>query len=186
MTGRATPPGWATNPSEWSKRLALAALALAGLGISTYLTLYQLHGIGNVWDPVFPGGSPAVLGWTKPVPDAAFGVGAYAAEVVLSFIGGRTRWRTTPWPPVAFGAVTAIGAVTSIVLMISQPVAVGHWCTLCLVSAALSLVVFAWGIDEPLAALQHLARVSSSRESVWRALRGWSVDRHSRRPSPAR
>jgi hypothetical protein len=154
--------------------------------ISTYLTLYQLHVIGGVWDPVFPAGSPAVLSWTKPVPDAAFGVGAYAAEIVLSFLGGRDRWRSTPWPAVAFGSVTAIGAVTSIVLMISQPVAVGHWCTLCLVSAALSLVVFAWGADEPLAALQHVARVSNSRESVSQALRGRGTTLGPPQPWPAR
>jgi hypothetical protein len=180
------PPGWATNPSAWPKRVALAALALAGLIISTYLTLYQVKLIGSVWDPAFPSGSPAVLSWTKPVPDAAFGVGAYAAEIVLSFIGNTGRWRSRPWPPVAFGAVAAIGAVTSVILMISQPVAVGHWCTLCLASAGISLVVFAWGIDEPLAALQHVARVSSSRRSLWRALRGGRTGSLERQPSAAR
>jgi len=63
---------------------------------------------------------------------------AYAAELALTFIGPEDRWRTLPWTVVAFGAVIACGAVTSVALTIIQPVAVGDWCTLCLGSAVLS------------------------------------------------
>jgi Vitamin K epoxide reductase family len=170
VTASAVPPGWHENPTAWGKRLRVAALALAGLCISSYLTLYQLGVFDTVWDPFFPNGSPAVLDWTHPFPDAALGVAAYAAEVVLSFIGGPDRWRTMPWTVIAFGLVIVSGAVTSVALIIIQPVAVGHWCTLCLCSAALSLIILPLGIDEPLAGLQHLARVRASGGSVWRAL----------------
>jgi Vitamin K epoxide reductase family len=145
---------------------------VVGLGVSGYLTLYQLGVFKTVWDPFFRSGSRAVLDWTHPFPDAALGVAAYAAEVALSFIGGRDRWRTLPWTVIAFGVVIISGAVTSVALMIIQPVAVGDWCTLCLCSAALSLVILPLGIDEPLAGLQHLARVRGSGGSAWRALWG--------------
>ena len=98
------PPGWATNPSAWPKRVALAALALAGLMISTYLTLYQVKLIGSVWDPAFPSGSPAVSSWTKPVPDAAFVSGptprrSSSSSSATPAAGGRgrgRRWRSAP------------------------------------------------------------------------------------------
>jgi hypothetical protein len=82
------PPGRDENPTAWPKRLRIAALAVVGLAIATYLTLYQLGVLADVWDPFFAHGSPAVLDWTHPFPDAALGVLAYAAEVALSFIGG--------------------------------------------------------------------------------------------------
>jgi hypothetical protein len=128
--------------------------------------------VPEVWDPFFSRGSSAVLEWTRPFPDAALGVLAYAAEVGLTLIGGEDRWRTRPWTVLAFGVVIVCGAITSVALMIVQPVAVGDWCSLCLVSAALSLVILPLGIDEPLAGLQHLARVRASGRSVWRALLG--------------
>jgi hypothetical protein len=165
-----TPPGWDENPTAWPKRGRLAAPAFAGLCVAGYLTLYQLGVLSTVWDPFFGRGSIAVLEWTRPLPDAALGVLAYAAELALTFIGGEDRWRTGPWTVIALGAVIVSGAITSVALMIVQPVAVGHWCSLCLVSAALSLVILPLGIDEPLAGLQHLARARASGRSAWRAL----------------
>jgi hypothetical protein len=74
----AAPPGWDENPTAWPKRLRIAALAFAGLCVSTYLTLYQLRFVAGVWEPFFGDGSRAVLGWTHPFPDAALGVLAYS------------------------------------------------------------------------------------------------------------
>jgi hypothetical protein len=172
MGANASPPGWDENPTAWPKRRRVAALAFAGLCVSAYLTLYQVGVFSSVWDPFFVHGSRSVLEWTHPFPDAALGVAAYAAEITLSFIGGPDRWRTMPWTVIAFGIVIASGAVTSVALMVIQPVAVGDWCTLCLCSAALSLVIFPLGVEEPLAGLQQLAGVSASGGSVWQALWG--------------
>lgn len=169
---QAVPPGWDENPTAWPKRIAIAAVALVGLLVAGYLTLFQLSVFSGVWDPFFR--STPVLTLLEPFPDAALGVLAYGTEIVLSFIGGRDRWRTAPWTVLAFGFVIATGAVVSIGLMIVQPTVAGSWCTLCLVSAVVSLVVFGWGADEPLAALQHLGRVRGSGGSVWRAL--WGLD----------
>ncbi len=169
---RAVPPGWDENPTAWPKRIAIAGVAFAGLCVAGYLTLYQLGLFSSVWDPFFPKGSPEVLGLTEPFPDAALGVLAYGTEVVLSFIGGSDRWRTMPWTALAFGFVILGGFVVSVLLMIVQPLVAGAWCTPCLVSAIISIVIFGWGADEPLAALQHLKKVRVSGGSVWRALLG--------------
>jgi hypothetical protein len=154
------------------RRYSVAALAFAGLCIAGYLTLYQVDAFGDVWEPFFGDGSRSVLDWTHPVPDAALGVIAYAAEVVLTFIGGPDRARTEPWTVIALGIVITAGALTSIALLIIQPAFVGAWCTLCVCSAALSLVIFAVAVDEPLAGLRHLARVRESGAPVWPALWG--------------
>jgi hypothetical protein len=136
------------------RRYAVAVLAFAGLCIASYLTLYQVGVLDDVWEPFFGDGSRSVLDWTHPVPDAAAGVIAYAAEVVLSFVGDEDRVRTAPWAVLALGVVIVCGAVASIALLLIQPLAVGDWCTLCVCSAILSLVIFALAIDEPLTTLR--------------------------------
>ncbi len=163
------PPGWSHNPTSPSRRGLLAALAAAGLLVSIYLTLYQWDAWGDVWDPFFD--SRKVLDLTEPVPDALAGVLAYGGELVLLALGGRDRWRSLPWACLALGAMLAAGAVISIGLIVVQPTVAGSWCTLCLVSAALSLGLFALGAEEAVAALQHVRRARdmgvSLGDAVW-------------------
>jgi uncharacterized membrane protein len=134
----------------------LVGLAFLGLVVATYLALYQLRFYEEVWDPFFS--ARTVLDLTEPVPDALFGVAAYAAELVLLVLGGPDRWRSLPWTCLALGFVLVCGALVSIVLIVIQPTVAGAWCTLCLVSAALSLALFVLGFGEARAAWQHVAR----------------------------
>jgi uncharacterized membrane protein len=106
------------------------------------------------------------------IPDAALGALGYGVEIVLSLIGGRQKWRTMPLAVLAFGVVILSGALVSVLLILMQAFLVGAWCTLCLASAFLSFAIFGWGVEEPLAALQHLGRVRAQGGSVWSALRG--------------
>ena len=168
----ATPPGWNENPTAWPKRIRLIVLASAGLCVASYLTLYQLGVVAEVWDPFFPDGSPKVLHLMEPLPDAALGALAYLTEILLSLIGGEDRWRTAPWTVLALGFVIVCGALVSVGLVIVQPVVAGAWCTLCLVSALVSFAIFGSGVEEPLAALQYLKRVRASGASIWRAFWG--------------
>jgi hypothetical protein len=173
MTRRGTvPPGWEENATAWAKRTRLVVLAFVGLCVASYLTLYQLGIMTEVWDPFFPDGSPKVLHLLEPLPDAILGALAYLTEIVLSLIGGEDRWRTAPWTVLALGFVIFCGAAVSVVLLIVQPVVVGAWCTLCLVSAFVSFAIFGLGIDEPLVALQYLRSVRAKGGSTWSALWG--------------
>ena len=149
------PPGFDENPTSFRRRGLLAVLALAGLIDALYLTLYQWDA-WSVWDPFF--NSSTVLDLTHPVPDALAGVLAYAAELLLLSLGGRDRWRTLPWTCLALGAVLSAGATVSIALLVIQPAVAGTWCTLCLLSAALSLALFALGIGEAVAAWRYVRR----------------------------
>jgi Vitamin K epoxide reductase family len=163
------PPGWDENPTSLGRRALLGALALAGFAVALYLTLYQFDLYDSVWDPAFD--SPAVLHLTDPVPDALAGVAAYGSELLLLALGGRDRWRSLPWACLALAAVLATGAVVSIALIVIQPTVAGAWCLLCLVSAVLSLVLFALGFGEGRAAWQHVQRARrhgvSLGDAVW-------------------
>jgi hypothetical protein len=126
-------------------------LPLAGVGllVAGYLTLVQLDVLAHAWDPLF--GTPStqrVLELTHPVPDAAAGVIAYATEIVL-LLTRRGR--------LVLGVVLAAGAITSIALIVIQPIIVGAWCALCLASATLSLGLLLLGHRETIDALIALA-----------------------------
>lgn len=168
------PPGWADNPSRWRERLPIVGLALLGFSVAMYLALYQWDVFGTVWEPFFGDGSRRILhesgiSHLLPVPDAFLGALGYAVDAVSGLIGPRTRWRTMPWIVIIFGmAVGPLGAV-SITLVILQPVVYGAWCTLCLVSATISVLMIGPAMDEFLASLQHLRRVHAGGGSVWRA-----------------
>jgi uncharacterized membrane protein len=170
------PPGWNYNPSSWSQRLPIVGLALLGFCIAGYLSLYQWRIVSQVWEPFFGDGSRLILtsGVSRvlPIPDAALGAASYLLDAVTGAIGGRRRWRTMPWIVVLFGlAVGPLGAV-SIMLVILQPVLYDAWCTLCLASAAISLLMIGPALDEFLASLQGLRRAHDRGDSLWRAFWG--------------
>lgn len=178
MPDSSVPTGWNYNPSTWPQRLPIIGLALVGIGIAAYLTLYQVRIIPTVWEPFFGRGSEIILdspvSYLLPIPDAALGALAYLVDAVAGAIGGRERWRTMPWIVTLFGlAVGPLGAV-SIVLVILQPVMFDAWCTLCLASAVVSLVMIGPAMDEFLASLQHLKRAQGKGQSVWRVFWGLS------------
>ena len=178
MTESKAPPGWSYNPSDWSQRLPIVGLSLVGFAIAAYLSLYQWRVFTTIWEPFFGAGSVKVLnsGVSRilPIPDAALGALGYVLDAVTGVIGGRERWRTMPWIVILFGlAVGPLGA-TSILLVIFQPVLYEAWCTLCLASAAISVVMIGPALDEFLASLQHLKRERAHGHSVWRAF--WGLD----------
>lgn len=170
------PPGWDYNPATWGQRLPIVVAAVIGFLIAGYLSLYQLKVISNVWEPFFGKGSQVILNskisTLLPIPDAALGALGYLADAVAGIIGGKLRWRTMPWIVVLFGiAVGPLGGV-SILLVILQPVLFDNWCTLCLASAFISVIMIGPAMDEILASLQHLKREKHAGRSWWKAFWG--------------
>ena len=79
------------------------------------------------------------------------------------------RWRRMPWIVILFGlAVGPLGAI-SVLLVILQPVLFDAWCTLCLLSAVISVVMIPPAMDELLASLQHLRQQHDQGGSLWHA-----------------
>ena len=144
------------------RRLAVAGLSLAGLGVAAYLTLFQAKVLRTVWDPFSSGGSAWILRRSPLVrwlgfPDAAMGVGAYAAELALeSSAGGARRGAPRRKPELALGALAAAMAAGSVVLVALQA-AYGRWCALCLASAAASVAIAALVAPDVRQALRAIA-----------------------------
>jgi hypothetical protein len=169
LSGPIVPPGWSYNPSDWTQRLPIIALALLGLQVSRYLAAYQLGYIPDVWDPFFAGspldpqnGTEEIItsqvsrAW--PVSDAAVGGYTYLLEILTGIIGSRQRWRTMPWLVVLFGLMIAPLGIVSIAFIIIQPIVIGTWSTIALIGAAAVLVQIPYSLDELLATLQFLRR----------------------------
>ena len=190
------PPGWGYNPSTWSQRLPVVGLALVGTGIATYLALYQYEVVDGAWEPFFtaPGESKnptelvltsrlsfpftQLFGWEwMPfrISDAALGAFAYVLDAVAGVWGGKRRWRDLPWMVIVFAILVGPLGAVSIALVIAQPLIEGQWCTLCLTTAVISMVMIPFAMDEALATLQYLKRVKDDPErSVWRAF--WGIE----------
>lgn len=180
------PPGWDYNPSTWGQRLPIVIAALVGFGIATYLTLFQLKVIDTVWEPFFGNGSREVLtsklSTVLPVPDAALGAFGYLVDAVAGILYGTRRWQTKPWIVIVFGIAVGPLGIVSVGLVVSQPVIVGAWCTLCLASAVISVVMIGPAMDEMLASLQYMQRVKLSGRSMWKAF--WGLDPEQKRETP--
>lgn len=165
------PPGWDYSPSSWSQRLPIIALAFVGFFIARYLSAYQLGHIPAVWDPFFGDGTRVIItsdvsrAW--PVADAGLGALSYLLEALSGMMGGRQRWRTMPWMVAMFGVlVIPLGAI-SIFFIVIQPILIGTWCTLCLVSAAAMVVMLPYSFDEIVAMFQFLGQARRQGRPLW-------------------
>lgn len=171
-------PPFDRNPSSWRQRLPIVAIALGGFAISVYLALYQWDLIGGVWDPLFGDGSQRVLDshasermrrWIR-IPDAALGAIGYLSEAVFGLAGSTRRWQYRPWLVLLFGFDVIPLGVVSVVLVVMQGLVVKAWCTLCLVTAVISLVLVVLAYDEVWASILYLRRVwkhTGSLADVW-------------------
>lgn len=174
---------WSYNPSAWSQRVPICVLAGVATLIASYMALYQWRLVDSVWDPVFGDGTQQVLDskvaqtmdrWIG-VPDAAFGAFAYLIDAVLGMAGSTRRWQYRPWLVILFGIDVIPLGIVSCVLVVLQGAVVGHWCFLCLVTAAISLLLAYWAYDEVWVSFRYLFRVwkkSGSTRVVFMALAG--------------
>jgi hypothetical protein len=169
--GPDTPPGWSYNPSDWFQRGPIIAMAFVGFFLSRYLAAYQLGHISYPWDPFFGDGTRRVLdsdvskAW--PISDAGLGAVSYMLEALSGFMGGRNRWRTMPWMVLMFGVLVIPLGIVSIVLVMLQPIAVGAWCALCLITAAAMLIMISPAADEVVAMGQFLAGARREGKPFW-------------------
>ncbi|MEO8198679.1 MAG: vitamin K epoxide reductase family protein, partial [Thermoanaerobaculia bacterium] len=171
--GPDVPPGWSYNPSSWTQRAPIIALALIGFFLSRQMTAFQLGHVPTLTDPFFGIGTQRVLtsdvSRAFPIPDAGLGAFAYMIEFLMGFMGDKRRWRTMPWMVTFFGILVVPLGIVSITLIILQPLAVGAWCTPCLVAASAMLVMITLTLDEVAAMCQFLIQARREGQPFWRA-----------------
>jgi hypothetical protein len=170
--GSEVPPGWSYNPSSWPQRWIMIVLGFVGWMASRYLGAFQLGYIDTAWDPFFGDSTEQVLNsklshaW--PISDAALGSLAYTFEFLMGFMGSPSRWRTMPWMVFFFGILVVPLGLVSIFLVISQPLSVGAWCTMCLVTAIIMLPMIPIELDEVIAMGQHMVQAKKRGDSLWK------------------
>jgi len=195
MGGPDVPPGWAYTPASWLQRMPIGVLALIGFLIARVLGAYQLGHIDSVWEPFFAGSGDmkGVMNGTEtiitsdmskawPIADGALGGIVYMLELVMVWMAGKTRWRTMPWMILALAILILPLGVVSIYFVIIQPIAIGTWCTLCLIAALAMAVMIPYSLNEFVAMGQFLAWSRKQGMPFWRtfwegdAMDGGSVD----------
>lgn len=125
-------------------RMAIAVLALIGLGIAIYLSMYKLGYLGVIQCTI--GGCEKVqtsryaefLG--QPV--AVWGVGAYVTMLVLALMGIQPRFQHERWVALALFGVSAVGVVFSAYLTYLEAFVIHAWCQWCVISAILVTLIF--------------------------------------------
>lgn len=174
--GPPTPPGWSYNPSSWPQRWIMIVAGLFGFLVSRYLAMFQLGYIDYVWDPffTFSGGSKPVLDSNMshmwPISDGGLGAISYTFEFLMGYMGSPSRWRTMPWMVAFFGLLVIPLGLTHIILVISQPVIVHHWCAMCILAALIMLPMIPLEVDEVVAMFQHCRQAKARGDrggSLW-------------------
>lgn len=170
--GGDVPTGWSYNPSSWPQRWIMIALAFVGWIASRYLTAFQMGYVDHAWDPFFGDSTRQVLNsdmsHSLPISDAALGTLAYTLEFLMGFMGGTSRWRTMPWMVTFFGILVIPLGFVSIFLVISQPLTVGAWCSVCLFTAIVMLPMIPLQIDEVIAMGQHMVQRKRKGDNMWK------------------
>ena len=150
----------------------MIVLAFIGFFFSRYLGAYQLGFIAWAADPVFVDGTVRVLesdvSRSFPVSDASLGAVAITLEGLMGFMGSPQRWRTMPWMVSFFGFLVIPLGVAHVVLVILQPVVVGTWCTLCLATAGLMLLMIPLAVDEVVAMTQLVVERWRAGDGFWK------------------
>lgn len=169
--GSEVPPGWTYNPSSWPQRWIMIATGFLGFIVSRYLAAFQLGYIDSVWDPFFGNSSEEVLNsamsHSLPISDAGLGTLAYTFEFLMGFMGSPSRWRTMPWMVTIFGILVIPLGLVHIILVISQPLMVGAWCTFCLLAAGIMLPMIPLEVDEVVAMGQHVKKAVKRGDGFW-------------------
>ena len=133
-----------------TKRMIIAALALGGVGLSTYLAMYKLGYIGTL--ACGAGGCETVQmsKWATlmGLPVAVWGLLYYVALFVAAFLGTTERLVDSPWISHALLALTSWGVAFSVWLTYLELYVIHAICRFCVVSAILVTVLFVMSVLE--------------------------------------
>jgi uncharacterized membrane protein len=133
-----------------TKRMIIAALALAGVGLATYLAMYKLGFIGTL--ACGAGGCETVQlsRWATflGLPVAVWGVGFYLALFAVALLGTTERFVDDPRVSHVLLGLTAWGVIFSTWLTYLELYVINAICKFCVVSAVLVAVTFVVAVME--------------------------------------
>ncbi len=140
--------------------MAMALIALIGVFLSLYLTLYKLGYIGTL---ACGSGSCEQVQLSKwgdflGVPVSAWGIGYYAVVLALTFAGIQERFTDSLRLTNALVYVTGAGLLFSIWLTYLELFVIHAICRWCFGSAALTVVLFGLALWDRQSVEVHVAR----------------------------
>lgn len=133
-----------------TRRMIIAALALGGVGLATYLAMYKLGMIGQLACNIGQCETVNLSRWAMflGIPVAVWGVGYYLALFVVALIGTTERYVNAPWVSHALLWLTAWGVLFSGWLTYLELQVIHAVCMFCVISAVLVTVTFLVAIME--------------------------------------
>ena len=134
----------------YRNRQIVAAVALIGVFIATYLLLYKLGAFGAILCGT--GGCETVQNspWAYflGIPVAAWGLAGYLAILVLALLGTGDGFGGTRWISWGLLLLTGIAVAFSAYLSYLEEFVIHAWCQWCIASAVLSVAAFAAALPE--------------------------------------
>jgi len=133
-----------------NRRMVIALIALIGVFVSLYLTLYKLGYIGTL---VCGTGSCELVQLSKwgtflGLPVAAWGVGYYGAVFVLAMVSTQERFESSRRLTGALALVTGWGVVFTIWLTYLELFVIRAICRWCVGSAVMTVLLFGLAMAE--------------------------------------
>ena len=127
-----------------NKRMLVALVALAGVFVALYLTLYKLGYIGTLACAVGSCETVQTSKWATFLgfPVGAWGVGYYVFVLTLALIGLTARYADSRRLSDILVGVTAVGVLFSLWLTYLELFVIHAICQWCVVSAILATILF--------------------------------------------
>ena len=130
--------------------MVIATVALFGLLVAIYLTLYKTGVIGTIACSVGSCETVQASRWATflGLPVAAWGIGFYLAVLAVSLVSLQERWEDSPVVPLVQLLLTSWGVIFSAWLTWLELYVIDAICTWCVVSATLIVVLFVLSLLE--------------------------------------
>ena len=127
-----------------TRRMIIAALALGGVGLATYLAMYKLGMIGALSCSI---GECETVNLSKyatliGIPVAVWGLGFYVSLFLVALAGTTDRFVNAAWVSHVMLAMTAWGVLFSGWLTYLELAVINAICMFCVISAINVTVIF--------------------------------------------
>ena len=127
-----------------TRRMIIAALALGGVGLATYLAMYKLGMIGTLSCSIGSCETVNLSRWATflGIPVAVWGLGFYLVLFGVALLGTMEKYANAAWVSTALLLLTGWGVVFSAWLTYLELFVIHAICMFCVMSAILITVTF--------------------------------------------
>ena len=121
-----------------------ALLALIGLFVALYLTMYKTGMIGTITCSIGSCETVNTSRWSTflGLPVAAWGLGFYVTALTVAIIGSQDRWADERGPAVILVALSGWGVLFSAWLTYLELFVIDAICMWCVISAIITTLIF--------------------------------------------